>query len=121
MKISAANFFPDSACKSLNGIHFIKCEKANSSAVCAPKIRVNSGLDCRSCQDPAEWRCDSGHCIPLEKVQDGLKDCADGSDEISDPIKWYIMIAMTAGIAALGIILSFIHRYDLQIYRLFQN
>ncbi len=33
------------------------------------------------CLSMEEWRCNDGFCIDSAKVQNGIKDCPDGSDE----------------------------------------
>ena len=105
---TGCRLFGDSRCKSWFGRHYAPC--ANTS-ICAPVDFLITDPDCRSCASPSEWRCDDGRCIPIERVQDGLKDCRDGSDEDADAIKWWTMVLITAGVALVGIALSFLHRF----------
>ncbi len=47
-----------------------------------PKFSSSSRDLCRQCDTADEWRCDNGFCIANGKVQNGIKDCPDGSDEL---------------------------------------
>ncbi len=74
-------------CLSWFGQPHVRCRAANDSlgtptlSMCTLPQYADS--NCRQCGDLAHWRCDNGFCIPVSKVQDGIKDCKDGSDEFN--------------------------------------
>ena len=37
--------------------------------------------NCRKCENPSQWRCNDGGCIDKTKINNGIVDCLDGSDE----------------------------------------
>ncbi len=76
-EIEGCRMFPEEGCLSWFGKKHVKCQ--NHSHICTlPELSQD---DCRKCDNVAEWRCNDGLCIPAAEVQNGLKNCVDGSDE----------------------------------------
>ena len=66
-------------CKSWNGQRHVPCH--NDSTICTlPEFQDS---DCRRCQDENHWRCNDGWCIEKTRLNDGVADCSDRSDEES--------------------------------------
>lgn len=83
--VEGCRLFPDEPCPSWFGVRHVPCRAGSNSSssdlgICTLE-KFNYPGKCRDCENVSEWRCDSGQCIPSAKVQDGLKDCKDGTDE----------------------------------------
>ena len=81
------NLFPEENCTSYRGEKHSRCEADRT--VCVPhhlSHQTSRPGDCRACgaASGGQWRCNSGTCIELGKVCDGVQHCEDGSDELRD-------------------------------------
>ena len=65
-------------CKSWNGNQFVTCP--NDTSICTLPQFVDN---CRQCDDANHWRCNDGWCIEKSRINDGVADCLDRSDEDS--------------------------------------
>ena len=108
------NLFPDTGCPSYFAAKHEKCVDWSNggaqSVVCTLSEFIDAG-ECRNCTNPDEWRCDSGWCIPKDKVKDGIPDCKDGSDELRLTIEWWVILLFTMGLTLLGMTCSSAYRF----------
>ena len=106
------NLFPAEDCPSWFGEKHVKCPiygpngTVTGVEVCTQEKYSFTG-ECRRCDAANATRCDNGQCVPDIKWQNGLKDCADGSDEDIYVIRWWWLFLITLLLAVAGISMSF--------------
>ena len=78
-EVEGCELYMESQCKSWNGEKHEKCH--NDTSICTlPKFN-NDYNNCLECDKENHTRCNDGWCIDVNKINDGVKDCKDGSDE----------------------------------------
>ena len=86
----------------------------NDTSICTLPEFVDN---CRNCADPNQWRCNDGWCIDASRINDGVADCLDRSDEDSGTPMLAIVCSRPFQFAFLG----FLERFEFFTSRFLQS